>query len=116
VKTNKHNNFYMGQKIEVSVILVCLKAQTITDGTFNISRQVAHREKISRLRTIRHKEGFTKYVSSVVFTGKAKAINWIVLNLRLNYSYMLLKGCRMTNFATRTQLFLGLSTFFSCWL
>jgi hypothetical protein len=88
----------------------------MTHGTFNISRQVARRERISRLRTFRHKKVFTKYVSSVVFTGKAKAINWIVLNLMLNYSDVLLEGCRMTDFATRTQLFLGFLAFISRWL
>ena len=99
MKTNKHNNFYMGQKIESSVILMCLKAQTISDGTFYISRQVARRERFSRLRTVRHKKVFTKYVSSFILTGKAKAINWIAINLMLQYSDMFLEGCRMTNFA-----------------
>ena len=53
-RTNKHNNIYMGQKIEIFVILVCLKAQTIIDGTFYISRQMARRERISGFRTIKH--------------------------------------------------------------
>jgi len=77
VKTNKHNNFYMGQKIESSVILVSLKAETIIDGTFNISRQVFRAERISRLRTLRHMKAFPKYVSSTVFAGKGKTINWV---------------------------------------
>jgi len=87
----------MGQKIESSVILVCLKAQTISDGTFYISRQVARRESISRLRTLRHMKSFPKHASNAVFTGKAKAINWIAINLMLQYSDMFLEGCRMTN-------------------
>jgi len=89
----------MGQKIESYVIFVCLKAQTITDRTFDISRQVARRERISRLRALRHKKDFPKYVSSAVFTGKPKIIYWIAVNLTLTYSDMFLEGCRMTNVA-----------------
>ena len=58
MRTNKHNNIYMGQKIESSVILVCLKAQTISDGAFNISRQVARREGIFSIWTLRHRKLF----------------------------------------------------------
>jgi hypothetical protein len=96
VKTNKHN-FYMGQKIESSVILVCLMAQTISDGTFYIFRQVARRERISRLRTLRYMKSFPKHASNAVFTGKVKTINWIAINLMLKYSDIFLAGCRMTN-------------------
>jgi hypothetical protein len=49
-----NTNFYLELEIESSVILACLKAQTISDWTFYISRQVASRERISRLRTIKH--------------------------------------------------------------
>jgi len=96
----------MGQQIEGSVILVCLKAQTITDGTFNISRQVCRSERISRLRTHRHLKAFPQYVFSAVFTGKAKTINWIAFNRSLKYSDMFLEGCRMTNVSPQTQIFL----------
>jgi len=89
----------MGQKIESSVIFVCLKAQTVTDGTFNISHQMSRGERISRLRVLRHMKAFPKYVSSAVFTGKAKTINWIAINLKLKYSDMFLESCRMTNVA-----------------
>ena len=87
----------MGQKVESSVILVCLKAQTITDGTFNISRQVGRTERISSLRTLRHKKAFPKYVSSAVFTGKAKIMYWIAAYHKLKYSDMFLESCRITN-------------------
>jgi len=40
-----------------------------------------------------------KHVYSAVFTGKAKATNWIAINLMLKYSDMFLEGCRMTNVA-----------------
>jgi hypothetical protein len=90
----------MGQKIESTVILVCLKDQTISDRTLNISRQVASKERISRLPTFRHQKAFTKYVWSVIFTGKAKSIDWSAINLMLKYFDMFLEGCRMTNVAT----------------
>jgi hypothetical protein len=76
---------------------VCLKAQTISDETFYISLQVARRERIFRLRTLRHRKAFTKYVSSVVFVGKAKAINWFAINLMLKYSDMFLECCKISN-------------------
>jgi hypothetical protein len=87
----------MGQKIQSSVILVCLKAQTISDGTFNISCQVSRTERISRLRTLKHMKGSPKHVSSAVFTGKAKTVYCIAINLMLKYSDMFLEGCRMAN-------------------
>jgi hypothetical protein len=44
-------------------------------------------------------KSFPKHASNAVFTGKAKAINWIAINLMLQYSDMFLAGCRMTNVA-----------------
>jgi hypothetical protein len=61
-------------------------------------------------------KAFPKHVSSAVFTGKAKTINWIAINLMLKYSDMFLEGCRMTNVAPQTQIFLRFYAVISCWL
>jgi len=58
-----------------------------------------HLTFVGRFRRLRHKKTFTKYFSGAVFTGKAKTINWIAINLMLKYSDMFLEGCRKTKVA-----------------